>query len=329
MTQLRVLSGADVRRALTMRDAIDAMRDAFGQLSAGKADLPLRASIPVSGQEGVALVMSARCDVPFGLGGKFVTVYPRNPRAGRPLVHAAVLLFDPETGAPAALLEGTALTALRTGAASGLATELLARTDARHAAVIGSGVQARTQLQAVCTVRRIESVSVYSLDRPGAEAFATEMAGVEGVPDTIQLADSAREACAEADIVCTATSSAEPVLGPDDVAAGTHINAVGSFTPEMQELDPELVGRARVVVDQRQASLAEAGEVIAAVRDGLVDERELIELGEVVNTAARGRVDDDQITLFKSVGVAVQDLCAGARAMERAEAEGLGEVVEL
>jgi len=329
MAQLRVLSAADVRQALTMRDAIDAMREAFGQLSAGKAELPLRAGITVPGQDGVALVMSARCEVPFGLGGKFVTVYPRNPAAGRPLVHASVLLFDPETGAPAALLEGTALTALRTGAASGLATELLARPDVRHVAVIGSGVQARTQLLAVCTARPVESVSVYSLDRPGAEAFAAEMAEVDGVPPAIRLAGSAGEACAEADIVCTATSSSEPVLGPDDVAPGTHINAVGSFTPEMRELDPALVGAARVVVDQREASLAEAGEIIAAVNQGLVDQRELIELGEIVNGEVRGRVDEEQITLFKSVGVAVQDLCAGARAVERAEAAGLGEVVEL
>ena len=311
-----------------MREAIDAMRDAFGQLSGGRAELPLRASITVPRENGVALVMSARCDVPFGLGAKFVTVYPWNPEAGRPLVHGAVLLFDPETGVPAALLEGTALTALRTGAASGLATELLARGDATRVAVIGSGAQARTQLEAVCCVRRVESVAVYSIDQPGAERFVQEMAGNRGVPRDVEVVGSAREAAREADIVCTATSSAEPVLGPDDVASGVHINAIGSFTPEMQEIDPSLIGGARVFVDQRRASLAESGEIIAAVRDGLIEERELFELGEIVNGEVRGRVDDAQITLFKSVGVAVQDLCAGARALERAAREGLGVEVE-
>ena len=311
-----------------MREAIDAMRDAFGQLSGGRAELPLRASITVPRENGVALVMSARCDVPFGLGAKFVTVYPWNPEAGRPLVHGAVLLFDPETGVPAALLEGTALTALRTGAASGLATELLARKDATRVAVIGSGAQARTQLEAVCCVRRVESVAVYSIDQPGAERFVQQMAGNRGVPRDVGVVGSAREAAREADIVCTATSSAEPVLGPDDVASGVHINAIGSFTPEMQEIDPSLIGGARVFVDQRRASLAESGEIIAAVRDGLIEERELFELGEIVNGEVRGRVDDAQITLFKSVGVAVQDLCAGARALERAAREGLGVEVE-
>ena len=170
MPTMRVLSAADLKSALPMREAIDAMRDAFGQLSGGRAELPLRASITVPRENGLALVMSARCEVPFGLGAKFVTVYPGNPAAGRPLVHGAVLLFDPETGVPAALLEGTALTALRTGAASGLATELLAREDATRVAVIGSGVQARTQLEAACCVRPVESVAVYSIDQPARSA---------------------------------------------------------------------------------------------------------------------------------------------------------------
>ena len=143
------------------------------------------------------------------------------------------------------------------------------------------------------------------------------------------MAGSARKAAQDADIICTATSSSEPVLGVADVAPGTHINAIGAFTPEMREIDPTLFAESRVIVDQREASLAEAGEVIAAVRQGLVAEDDLIELGEVVNGVAEGREADDQITLFKSVGVAVQDLCAGARAVEGAGQKGLGSVIEL
>jgi ornithine cyclodeaminase/alanine dehydrogenase-like protein (mu-crystallin family) len=310
-----------------MRDAIDAMRDAFGQLSAGTAEVPVRTSVSVPERDAVTLVMPGRCDVPYGLGGKLVSVFPQNVDAGLPVVNAVVVLLDPETGQVAALLEGGALTAIRTGAASGLATELLARPDAKRAAIIGAGVQAQTQLEAVCCVREIESVAVYAL--AGAEQFAQEMAGRDGVPAAIRVAGSAREAAQGADIVCTATSSSEPVVGVGDVTFGTHINAIGAFTPEMQEIDPVLVGTARVFVDQREASLAEAGEVIAAVQQGLLAEGDLIELGEVVNGKAAGRQSDDQITLFKSVGVAVQDLCAGARAVQGAEALHLGSVIEL
>lgn len=327
MPTIRVLSADDVRAALPMRDAIDAMRNAFGQLSAGTAEVPVRTSVSVPARDGVTLVMPGRCDVPYGLGGKLVSVFPQNVHAGLSVVNAVVVLLDPETGQVAALLEGGALTAIRTGAASGLATDLLARPDAKRVAIIGAGVQARTQLEAVCCVREIESVAVYAL--AGAEEFAREMAGRGPVPDSVRVCGSVGEAAEGADIVCTATSSFEPVLTANDVAPGTHINAIGAFTPEMREIDPALVGAARVIVDQREASMVEAGEVIAAVRQGLVAEGDLIELGEVVNGVAEGREADDQITLFKSVGVAVQDLCAGARAVEGAGQTGLGSVIEL
>lgn len=311
-----------------MRAAIGAMREAFGQLSAGTVDLPLRTAIGVPANDGVVLVMAARCDIPLGLGGKFVTVFPENPRVGRPLVHAAVLLLSSETGEMVALVEGMSLTAIRTGAASGLATELLARPDAARVAVLGSGVQARAQLEAVCCVRQVQSVSVYSPTRAHAERFAREMARLPDVPDTVSVAPSALDAVGDADVICTATTSAQPVLSAGDVPSGAHINAVGSFTPEMRELDPALLGWARVVVDQRAAAMAEAGEVIAAVGAGLFEEQDLVELGEIVNQAAPGRTASDQVTVFKSVGVAVQDLCAGAKAVEQAAARGLGTVVD-
>lgn len=326
---VRILSAKEVREALPMRAAIDAMREAFGLLAAGRAEVPLRTQVRVPGQDAVAVVMPGRCDVPLGLGAKIVSVFPRNPAAGRPLIHAAVVLLDAETGEVAALLEGTALTAIRTGAASGLATDLLARPDARRVAILGSGAQARTQLLAVCCVRKVEAVSVYSRTPAHAARFAEEMAGAEGVPERIATSKSARDAAHGADIVCTATSAMSPVLWLDDVAAGTHINAIGSFTPEMVEIDPALVGRARVVVDQREAAMAEAGEVIAAVRAGLIAEKDLVELGRIVNGAPPGRTTKEEITLFKSVGLAVQDLCAGARAVAAARRSNLGIELEL
>lgn len=312
-----------------MADAIEAMREAFVQLARGDVALPRRTSVSVPGEDAVLLVMPARCALPLGLGSKLVSVFPRNPARGRGLIHAAVVLFDAKTGELRALVEGTSLTAIRTGAASGLATDLLARRDAARVAVIGAGVQARTQLEAVCCVRKVEVVRVYSRTRAGAERFAGELAGVGGVPEAVAVADSAAAAVSGADVVCAATSSPTPVVSAGDVPPGTHVNAVGSFMPAMRELDPALLGRARVVVDQREAALAEAGEVIAAVRAGLLQEADLVELGSVVTRAVPGRTAGDQVTVFKSVGLAVQDVVAGARAFEVAARRGLGTEIEM
>lgn len=325
---LRVLSASAVRASLSMPAAIDAMRPAFGQLSAGSVDLPLRTVLRVPDGDATLLVMPGRCEVPLGLGGKFVSVFPHNRERTLPLIHAAVLLLSPTTGEPYALLEGTALTAIRTGAASGLATDLLARPDATRVAIIGSGVQARTQLEAVACVRNIEEVNVYTRTRAHAERFAEEMAGRGSIPDRVSVRGSAREACARADIVCVATTSSTPVLLADDIAAGSHVNAVGSYTARMVELEPEMAARARVFVDQRTATMAEAGEIIAALGRGLIQAGDLTELGEVVNGKALGRRDTAEITLFKSVGVATQDLCAAGRAVVEAERMGLGVVID-
>lgn len=325
-----VLTADDVRAALPMREAIAAMRDAFTQLAEGRVTLPLRSAVRVPERDGVMLTMPGRCDGPHGLGAKLVSVFPRNVERHVPLIHAIVILLEADTGEPAALLDGQSLTAIRTGAASGLATDLLARPDASRVAIIGAGAQARTQLQAVCTVRRISSVSVVSRTRVHAERFAEEMAGWDGVvPPRIEVAPSPRRAVAQAEVICTATSSATPVLEAEWIAQGTHVNAIGAFAPEMRELDPAVLGMARVVVDQREAALAEAGEVIAAVRNGLVNEAQLVELGEVVTGRAAGRERGEQITVFKSVGLAVQDLVAGARAVARARAKRLGTDVQL
>lgn len=312
-----------------MRDAIAAMREAFTQLARGRVELPLRTAIRTPAREGVTLVMPGRCDLPLGLGAKIVSVFPRNAEQSLPAVHAAVLLLDAATGAPVALLEGGALTALRTGAASGLASDLLARADATRVAVIGSGVQARTQLEAVCAVRPVASAAVYSRTAAHAERFAAEMAQVAGVPANIDVVSSPRRAVRGADIVCLATASTTPLIEAEDVEAGTHVNAVGSFTPEMREFAPALLGHALLMVDQRAAALAEAGEVIAGVREGFIAEHELHELGAVLLGAAPLRESAEQITVFKSVGLAVQDLVAAASAVVRARAAGRGVTVAL
>jgi len=329
--KLRILSGADVRRAVTMAEAIQAVREAYVQLSTGQAVVPLRTPVPVAKREGVTLFMPAYLTGSDALGAKIVSVFPANPARGLPLIHAVVLVVDAGTGRPLALMDGTYLTALRTGAASGVATDLLARRDARVAAILGAGAQARTQLEAVCTVRKIEQVWVYDLDRRAAEAYVEEMKGRgPPIPTDISAAGSPAQAVRNADVICTATTSRTPVFADADLKPGVHINGIGSYTPDMQEVPAETVARARVVVDSRLASLAEAGDLMIPLRQGLIAETDLHgEIGQVAAGLLPGRSSDQEITFFKSVGVAVQDVAVAHLILRRAAGLGLGSEVML
>ncbi len=317
---LRILSANEVRTALPMPAAIEAMRRAFGQLSAGDATVPLRSRIPT--ENGVTLLMPAYLHKSTELGVKIVSVYAENPARGLPVVSATVLVLDPETGLPRALMDGTSLTAIRTGAGGGLATDLLARADAHTVALFGAGVQARAQLQAVLAVRDIERVYIISRTRQSAQKLAAEISGWEN-PPRIMSADSAAQAVKNADIVITATTSDTPVFDGNDLHPGMHITGVGSYTPHMQEVDAVTVNRARVVVDSREAALAEAGDIIIPGAEIAA------ELGEIVNGTQPGRLDEREITFFKSVGVAVQDAVAAAEVVATAEILNLGTIVSL
>ncbi len=314
---LRFFTAEDIRRALPMREAIEAMRAAFIAFSEGRARIPQRLAIPIPEQEGITLVMPGYVP-PDALGLKVVSVFSRNLARGLPTISALVVMLDPETGAPAALLDGAFLTAWRTGAASGLATDLLARPDAESLALIGAGAQARTQLLAVAAVRPLRRVRIYSRTPTRAQALIQEMRGQEGIPKDIAVAPTPEAAVAEADIVCTATNSSDPVFDGRALRPGTHINAIGSFTLEMRELDEETFRRAaRVVVDSREAALAEAGEVVWAIRQGILCEADMVELGEIAAGQRPSRERPEEITLFKSVGLAVQDLVAAQRVRQR------------
>jgi ornithine cyclodeaminase/alanine dehydrogenase-like protein (mu-crystallin family) len=328
VSKLRILNADNVRQALPMNEAIAAMKLAFAQLSAGLADVPLRSQVHVADQDGVTLIMPAYLQDSRDLAVKIVSVYPNNARRRLPTIHAAVLVVDADTGQPVALLEGGALTAIRTGAGSGAATELLARSDASEVAILGSGVQARTQLEAVCTVRQIRSVRVYSPNRDHAQAFAAEMAGIGPVPADVQAVATPAEAVAGADIICTATDSSVPVFDGADLKPGAHVNAVGSFTPEMQEVDAGTIRRALVVVDSVEFAMEEAGDLLIPIGAGVIDRDHIhAELGEIINGSKPGRQGPEQITYFKSCGIAVQDAAAASAALRRAEAENLGLVV--
>ncbi len=320
MMKLRILSADDVRAALPMPAAIAAMRRVFGQLSAGDAVVPLRSR--VSTEKGVTLLMPAYLPQSAALGVKIVSVYGENPARGLPVVSATVLVLDPETGFPRALMDGSSLTAIRTGAGGGLAADLLARKDAHTVALFGAGVQARAQLQAVLAVRNIRHVFVMSRTRQSAQQLAAEISGWENAP-RVTLPASAAEAVQNADIIITATTSNTPVFDGNDLRPGTHITGVGSYTPQMQEVDAVTVNRARVVVDSREAALAEAGDII------IPGAKIAAELGEIVNGTQPGRLNDREITFFKSVGVAVQDAIAAAEVLSAAERFGLGIEVSL
>jgi ornithine cyclodeaminase/alanine dehydrogenase-like protein (mu-crystallin family) len=327
---IRILTSQQLRQALPMVDAVKAMKQAYAQLSSGAARVPLRSRIDFDQASGVALFMPAYLPQDESLAIKIVSVFPHNPDQDLPTIHALVLVLDPATGRPMALLEGASLTAIRTGAGSGAATDVLARAESSTVAIIGSGAQAKTQLEAVCCVRDIEQVWVYSPNSEHAQAFAIDTAGHNGVPQSVQVAESADKAVAEADIVCTATTSHQPVFDGRRLRPGCHVNAVGSFTPNMVEIDLETLTRARVVVDSRDAVLEEAGELIQPIRAGKYKERDIhAELGEIILGKSEGRTEAEQITLFKSVGVAVQDAAAAAVALRSAEAKGLGELIDL
>jgi alanine dehydrogenase len=343
--QIRILSASDVRAAIDMPTAIGAMRDAFAALAEGRASVPVRLSLET--EHGVTLFMPAHVTgFPLGPSGadggeqtpgtgdealleaaaaKVVSVNPGNTGRGLPMIHAVVLAIDVETGRLQALMDGTWLTALRTGAVGGLAADLMARADARVVALFGAGVQARTQLEAVRCVRDVHEVRVVSRSGASAASLAAELSGVDARP-----VDDPEEALAGADIVIAATSSATPVFEGALVEPGTHVTGVGSFTPDMREVDSTLVQRARVVVDQREAILEEAGDIVGPVREGVVDPSVMVaELGDLVLGRVLGRTDDDEITFFKSVGNAVQDLAVATRVLEKATRAGLGIVVEL
>jgi ornithine cyclodeaminase/alanine dehydrogenase-like protein (mu-crystallin family) len=324
-----ILTADEVRKALPMNEAIEAMKQAYASLSGGTAQVPLRTRLPIPGGEALSLFMPAYVSSPDGnaLAVKVVSLFPTNPARGLAYIQAAVLAFDPETGRAVALLEGSSLTAIRTGAASGAAIELLARPESKVAAVFGAGAQGRTQLEAACTARRIEAAFIYDADHNKAHLFAEEMKGKDFIKD-IRVALTSREAVQSSDIICTATTSNQPVFEDQYVKPGTHISAMGSYTPEMQEGPAETLQRARVFVDSRSASLEESGDLIQPLRAGLFDESHICgELGEVILGKVPGRQSTEEITYFKSVGVAVQDAMAAQVALNNAHKMGIGKEV--
>lgn len=326
--KIRILSGAEVRSALPMENAIEAMRAAFGLLSRNRVKMPERSLIKISEHDATSLIMPVYAKDFGHISLKVINAFNRNPGKGIDRVHGLLLLFDGQTGKPVAMFEGRAVTAIRTGAASGLATDLMARKDTATAAIIGAGVQGMTQLEAVCRVRSIRKAYIYDLDPRAAKRFAEEM--TRRLELAVSVCSSAAEAVRGADVICTATVSRTPVFRDQEIASGTHINAIGSFKPDHQEIPEATLLRSRLVVDHRGSVLAETGDLIIPMEKGIFKETHIqAELGEVILGDAVGRENDRQITLFKSVGSAIQDLAAATVALKKAQNDNLGILIEI
>ena len=317
-----LLSRDMVASLLTMRECIEVVEKAFAELASGTAVLPLRTTIPSPG--GVSLYMPAFLRGENALACKVVAVFKDNPEKHRlPTTTGTILLQDPATGRVCCILDGAYLTAVRTGAASGVATRHLARSDPHQSAgIFGAGVQARMQLEAVREVRQLAKAYVYDLNPEAARRFAGEMS-VKLDLEIVPVA-SAREAV-RADILCTATTSSQPVFAGRDVREGTHVNGIGSHTPDARELDADLIRRAKLVGDSREACFREAGDIILPMREGVITESHFYaELGEIVTGRKAGRISAQEITVFKSNGLAVQDAAAASLVYRKALAAGVG-----
>lgn len=326
-----LLSRPEVEELLDLDGLIDALAAAMADLSAGRAAVPHRVGALVPDREGLLAAMPGYTPSARALASKLVTLFPHNAGTDLPTHQAVIAVFDPDNGRPTALLDGTAITAIRTGAGSALATRLLAREDATTLAILGTGVQARAHAHAVTRVRAFEEVRVAGRDRAKAEAVAEELAGE--VDLTVRAAASWKEACDGADVVCATTHALEPVVRREWLVPGAQVTSVG-YNPQGREVDDATVVDALVIVESRAAALAPvpagSNDLLQPIERGLIGADHLhAEIGELVEGTRPGRSSSEQITLYKSVGVAVQDGAAASLVLQAARERGAGREVEL
>ena len=323
-----ILTQPEIRALLPMQKCMELVADALASLARGEGQNPLRRGMRLEDGRGLLGMMPGCTHSPATLGLKVVTVFPGNHGSEWDAHQGVVMLFDPEHGVPRAILDASEITAIRTAAASGVATRALARDDAGDLALLGAGVQARTHLEAMLAARPLRRVRVYSPRAESRAAFAARESERHGL--RVEAMASARAAVEGADLVCTVTSSREPVLEGRWLAPGCHVNAAGACLPAARELDTEAVRRARVFVDRRESALAEAGDLLIPMKEGAFGEAHIQgELGEVLLGKVPGRRTRDELTLFESLGIAVEDLAA-AHYLDRVGRErGVGVLVEL
>lgn len=331
--KILVLNEKDMRSVLTMEEAVKADRDALSLYSAGESNIPLRANLDVPEHNGQSLYMYGYAAKAHALGVKIVSTYPDNIDKGIPSVPATMVLLNSETGETCSFMDGTYLTRLRTGAVSGLATEILSRKDSKIFAVIGTGGQAQGQIEAVLTVRpEIELVKVYDLNTERAKVCAEQMTALfKGkFPAKFEAASSSAEAVKDADIITTITIAKDPVFDGRLVKKGAHINGVGSYTPELSEIDEYIITHADKIYMDTPDALEESGDFIKPINKGIFSADKITgELGAVINGDVIGRESDDEITFFETTGSAVLDIVTAQRIYEKAIEKGVGQFIEL
>lgn len=325
--EVLIVSQREVAEFLPMGECMEAVATALAEVADGTAMLPLRSILWLPGKVGGFGLMPAALLPERVVGLKAITFFPGNEGTELDTHQGAVLLFEAERGVLLAVMDATSITAIRTAAASGVATRLLAREDAGDLAILGSGTQARTHLEAMAIARPLRRVRVASQDLDRAKAFARRESGRHGVE--VEPVASAREAVEGADIVCTVTSSKEPVLLGEWIRPGAHVNAVGSSVPFARELDTAAVVRSRLYVDRRESAVNEAGDFLIPKKEGAIsDDHILGEIGELLTGRARGRETPEDVTLFKSLGIAVEDIASARLIYEKAKKSGSGRFLE-
>jgi ornithine cyclodeaminase/alanine dehydrogenase-like protein (mu-crystallin family) len=321
---LLVLAGRHVRELLTYRECAAVMREALAERARGRIQQPLRTIVRPRDAAGfMALMPAYSADAGYGL--KAICVTPGNPAVGKDAHQGGVLLFDVSTGEPLALVNASAVTEIRTAATSAVATDLLARPGAADLAIIGIGVQGRAHAHAIAATRNLTGIRLAGRDLARTRTVAAELAGQLGLP--VSAHDDAAAAVAGAGIVVTATTAAEPVLRREWLAPGAHVNAVGAYTPTTRELDTATMAEAAVFADSRESVSSEAGDFLIARREG-ADNPVRAELGELLAGTATGRADDDELTVFESLGLAAEDLAAASFLYEKAARLGAGTAAE-
>lgn len=321
-----ILNKKDLEELLPMEEVLEVLATGFREVKEGKCVVPVRFHLNVEEHQGQFLFMPAYLPGLKQSGTKIVSVFPKNTSKGKPTIYATYLLSDPTTGEMLALLEGATLTGLRTGGASGVATRYLARKDAKVLGVIGTGFQSFFQFQAIRTVRPIEEVWAYDLDPQRLENFCKKL----GPFVKVYPASTPSEAVRRSDILITATTSKTPVFSGKDLKPGVHINAIGAFRPDMREVDDQTILRATIVVDTYEGCLSEAGDLLIPMGEGKLKKENIHgDLGDLVTGRKRGRSSPEEITFFKSVGFAMEDVVTAHRAYEKANREGRGQLVRM
>jgi ornithine cyclodeaminase/alanine dehydrogenase-like protein (mu-crystallin family) len=325
--EIRVLRGVEVRQLLPMAECIDLMQRTMIAVSEGRVVLPLRSILRMPGERGMMGMMPGYLAEPECFGVKLVSLIPRNKPPEYSSHLGVVLLFEAEHGQPVALLDAAEITAIRTAAASGLATRLLARPEAGDLGLLGAGEQARSHLEAMLSVRPLRRIRVWARDRDKARIFADAEGARHGI--VVETSPTVREAIAGADIVCTTTKAREPILQGDWLTPGVHINIVGSSIAAAAEIDTAAVVKARFFVDRRESTINEGGEYLRALKAGAITAEHILgEIGEVANGSKVGRRSPLDVTIYKSLGIAPQDLASAHHVLEKARAAGVGQIID-